>query len=62
MFFDSNSHEDILSKDCLAFTASFDGISRCVTWLVNRRLIAMCALVLSDPVGRLCVLDVAIKD
>ena len=49
--------EDILSKDCLAFSAYFDGCSRGVTWLVSRRLITTCALA-----GRLCVLDVTIKD
>ena len=60
--FDSNFHEDILSKDYLSFSAYFDGRSRGVTWLVSRRLVATCALVLSDPAGRLCVLDVTIKD
>ncbi len=30
--------------------------------MVSRRLVATCALVLSDPAGRLCVLDVTIKD
>ena len=33
-----------------------------VTWLISRRLDATCALVLSDPAGRLCVVDVTIKD
>ena len=45
-----------------AFSAYFDGHSRRVTWLVSRRLIATCALVLSDPAGRLCILYVTIKD
>ena len=43
-------------------SAYFDGRSRGVTWLINRRLDAQCALVLSDSSGRLCVLDVTIKD
>ena len=60
--FDSNFHEGILSKDYLAFLEYFDGRSSGVTWLVIRRLIATCALVLSDPAERLCVLDVTIKD
>ena len=60
--FDSNFHEGILSKDYLSFSAYFDGRSKGVTWLVSRRLDASCALVLSDPAGRLCVLDVTIKD
>ena len=60
--FDSNFHEDILSRDYLSFSAYFDGRSRGITWLVSRRLVATCVLVLSDPAGRLCVLDVAIKD
>ena len=60
--FDSNFHEDILSNDYLSFSTYFDGRSRGVTWLVSRRLVATCALVLSDPPGRLCVLDVTIKD
>ena len=59
--FDSNFHEDILSRDYLSFSAYFDGRSRGVTWLISRRLDATCALVLSDLVGRLCVLDVTIK-
>ena len=46
----------------MSFSAYFDGRSRGVTWLVSRRLDASCALVLSDPAGRLCVLDVTIKD
>ena len=60
--FDSNFHEDILSKDYLSFSAYFDGRSRGVTWLISRRLDDTCALVLSDPAGRLCVVDVTIKD
>ena len=60
--FDSNFHEDILSRDYLSFSAYFDGRSRGVTWLISRHLDATCALVLSDPAGRLCVVDVAIKD
>ena len=60
--FDSNFHEDILSKDHLSFSAYFESSSRGVTWLVSRRLVAMWALVLSDPTGRLCVQDVTIKD
>ena len=56
--FDSNCHEGILLKDYLALSAYFDGHSRGVTWLLSRRLIATCALVLSDPVSRLCVLGV----
>ena len=46
----------------MSLSAYFDGSSRGVTWLVSRRLDATCALVLSDPAGRLCVLDVTIKD
>ena len=57
--FDSNFHEDILSKDYLS-SAYFDGRSRGVNWLLSRRLVATCSLVLSDPAGRLCVLDVTI--
>ena len=60
--FDSNFHESILSRDNLSFSAYFDSRSRGVTWLISRHLDAMSALVLSDPVGRLCVLDVTIKD
>ena len=60
--FDSNFHESILSRDYLSFSAYFDGRSRGVTWLISRRLDATCALVLSDPAGRLCILDVTIKD
>ena len=60
--FDSNFHEGILSRGYLSFSACFDGRSRGGTWLVSRRLDASCALVLSDPSGRLCVLDVTIKD
>ena len=60
--FDSNFHEGVLSKDYLSFSAYFDGRSRGVTWLISRRLDASCALVLSDLAGRLCVLDVTIKD
>ena len=60
--FDSNFHVGILSKNYLAFLAYFDGRSRGITRLVSRRLIATCALVLSNPAGRLCVLDVTIKD
>ena len=60
--FDSNFHEGILARDYLSFSACFDSRSRGVTWLVSRRLDASCALVLSDPAGRLCVLDVTIKD
>ena len=33
-----------------------------VTWLVSRCLVTTCALVLSDPAGRLCVQDITIKD
>ena len=29
--FDSSFHEDVLSKDCLSFSACFDGRSRGVT-------------------------------
>ena len=57
--FDSNFHESILSRDYLSFSAYFDGRSRGVAWLISRRLDA---LVLSDPAGRLCILDVTIKD
>ena len=60
--FDSNFYEGILAKDYLSFSACFDSRSRGVTWLVSRRLDASCTLVLSDPAGRLCVLDVTIKD
>ena len=60
--FDSNFHESILSRDYLSFSAYFDGRSRGVTWLISRRLDATCALVLLDLAGRLCVLDVTIKD
>ena len=60
--FDSNFHESILSRDYLSFSAYFDGRSRGVTWLMSRRLDATCALVLSDLTGRLCVLDITIKD
>ena len=60
--FDSNFHEGILLRDYWSFSAYFDGRSRGVTWLISRRLDATCALVLSDPTGRLCVLDVTIKD
>ena len=60
--FDSNFHEGILSRNYFSFSAYFDGRSRGVTWLISRRLDATCALVLSDPTGRLCVLDVTIKD
>ena len=59
--FDSNFHKGILSKGYLSFSAYFDGRSRGVTWLISRRLDATCALVLSDPAGRLCVVDVTIK-
>ena len=59
--FDSNFYEGILSRGYLS-SACFDGRSRGVTWLVSRSLDASCALVLSDPAGRLCVLDVTIKD
>ena len=59
--FDSNFYEGILARDYLSFSACFDSRSRGVTWLVSRRLDASCALVLSDPAGRLCVLDVTIK-
>ena len=52
--FDSNFHEGILVRDYLSFSACFDGRSGGVTWLVSRRLDASCALVLSDPAGRLC--------
>ena len=58
--FDSNFYEDILARDYLSFSAYFDSHSRGVTWLIS--LVATCALVLSDPVGRLYVLDVTIKD
>ena len=60
--FDSNFHEGILSRDYLSFSAYFDGRSRGITWLISRRLDATCALVVSDPAGRLCILDVTIKD
>ena len=46
----------------MSFSAYFDGRSRGVTWLISRRLDTTCALVLSDPADRLCVLDVTIKD
>ena len=46
----------------MSFSAYFDGGSRDVTWLISRHLDATCALVLSDPAGRLCVLDITIKD
>ena len=59
---DSNFHESILSRDYLSIPAYFDGRSRGITRLISRRLDATCALVLSDPVGRLCILDVIIKD
>ena len=42
--FDSNFHEDILSKDYLSFSAYFEGRSRGVTWLVSRRLVATCSV------------------
>ena len=60
--FDSNFHEGILLRGYLSFSACFDGCSRGVTWQVSRRLDASCALVLSDLAGRLCVLDITIKD
>ena len=60
--FDYNFHEVILLRDYLSFWAYFDGHSRGVTWLINRRLISMCTLVLSDPASRLCILDVTTKD
>ena len=60
--FYSKFHESILSRDNLSFSAYFDGRSRGVPLLVSRRLVATCALILSDPAGRLCVLDVTIKD
>ena len=59
---DSKFHEGIPSRDYLSISAYFDGRSRGVTWLISRRLDATCALVLSDPAGRLCVVDVTIKD
>ena len=59
---DSNFHESILSRDYLSIPAYFDGRSRGITRLISRRLDATCALVLSDPAGRLCILDVTIKD
>ena len=46
----------------MSFSAYFDGRFRGVIWLVSIRLVATCALVLSDPASRLCVLDVTIKD
>ena len=55
-------HEGILSMNYLSFSAYFDGRSRGVTWLINRRLDATRALVLSHPADRLCVLDITIKN
>ena len=46
----------------MSFSAYFDGRSRGVPWLISRHLVATCALVLWDPAGRLCVLDVTLKD
>ena len=55
-------HEGILSRNYLSSTTYFDDRSRDITWLVSRRLNASCALVLSDLAGRLCVLDITLKD
>ena len=44
------------------FSACFNSCSRGVTWLVSRYLNVMCTLVLSNPAGRLHVLEVTIKD
>ena len=60
--FDSNFHESILLKDYFAFPAYFDGRSRDVNWVIGRHQITTCALVHSDPTGRLYILDVTIKD
>ena len=46
----------------MSFSANFDDHSRGVTWLVSRCLVATRVLILLDPAGRLCVLDVTIKD
>ena len=60
--FDSNFHEGILSREYWSFSAYFDGRSRGLIRLVSRHLFVSCVLVVSDPVNRLCVLDVIIKD
>lgn len=42
-------------------SASFDGHSRGVSWLMSKSVKAASALVFTDPAGRLCVLDITIK-
>lgn len=50
------------SKRIVLYLVCFDGCSKGVTWLVRKSLDAACALVLTGPVGRLCILNVTIKD
>lgn len=33
-----------------------------VSWMMSKSSNTACALVIADPVGRLCLLDIAIKD
>ena len=58
--FDSNLREGILTRDYLSFSA-FLTVVLGVTWLISKLLISRCTLVLSNPTGRICILDVTIK-
>lgn len=51
-----------MSKMFVIYSASLDGLSRGVSSQVSKSLHAACDLVFTDPAGRLCILDVTIKD
>ena len=49
-------------KSLQIFSAYFDGCGRGVSWVIGRSLKVRWSLVFSEPVGRLCMVDVTIKD
>ena len=53
---------NVLTKRYDLFSAYFDSHSRGVSWLISHSLKATCSLVFADPAGRICVVDITIKE
>lgn len=60
--FSTGSHEYILGKRLVFYSACFDGRSRSVSWRVSKSLNPGCDVFLTDPASWVCVLGATIKD
>lgn len=60
--FSTRDYEYIPSKRFVFYSECFDGRSRGISWLAGKSLNAARALIIVDPAGKLCVMDVIIKD